>query len=177
MYANKLTKRVREKIISLTLYFLFFLFLILTGIFTFACTHETKYFVEVFHRDYQKTVLSIEVFPEEFFYIEYTNSRDLNPIIDVFQVGSEGCLYLIEERYPWFGVGQECHPSKEIFFKDGMVVVKINQKIRELPLRVAYTVIQILRVRDQEYPLHHFAESGEPLTVLITIKGGHNNSE
>lgn len=176
-YNKENIERVREIKNSLTLIFLLTVFFLLMGMEIRGVNLELKYFLEIIHRDSQERLFSVQVYPEEKFYLEYTNSRDLNPIIDVFQVGSEGSLHLIEERYPWYGVGQECHPSKEIFFKDGMVVVKMNQKMRELPIRVAYTVKQILRIRDQEYPLHLFADSGKPLTILITIQGGHEKSE
>jgi hypothetical protein len=178
LYVNKNEKkRASETMISLALYFLFIFFFLLTVMAINAYSQEAHYFLEVIHRDDQKNLLALEVFPEEIFYLEYTNSRDLNPVIDVFQVGVGSDFYLIEERYPWYGVGQECHPSKEIIFEDGMVVVKLNKKLKKLPLRIAYTVEQILKVRNQEYSLNHLAESGDPIDVLITVKGGQKNSE
>jgi len=163
--------------IFLPLAFLFIVLFLLTVIEISACPSEVKYFLEVIHRDNQEILLSIQVFPKDYFYLEYTNSRDLNPIIDVFQIGEESYFYLLEERYPWYGVGQECHPSKEIYFDGIMVVIKIQQKIKKLPLRIAYTVEQRLKVKNQEYLLNNLADSGEPIDIIVTDKGGRKKSE
>lgn len=144
---------------------------LLINIIAFACPSEAKYLLEVIHGNHQECLLSLPVFAGESFYLEYINSRDLNPVIDVFQVAEDGYFYLLEERFPWYGVGQEYHQSKEIYFEDGLVVVKVNKKLKKLRLRVAYTVEQILKVKNQEYLLSNLAESGEPLSILITIKG------
>ena len=121
-------------------------------------SQEIHYYLELIHRDNHKILLSIEVFPEEIFFLEYTNSRDLNTVIDVFQVEENGYFYLLEERFPYYGVGQEYHPSKDIYFEEGMVVVKLNKKMKKLPFRAAYTVPQILKVGDEEYLINHFVE-------------------
>ncbi len=166
--------------ITLTLNFLILLFVLLvllTNLNTFACPSKDRYFLEVIHRNNRESLLSIEVYPEVYFYLEYTNSRDLNPIIDILQVGEEGYFYLLEERYPWYGVGQEYHSSKNISYDGRWVVVKVNQKLKKLPLRVAYTVEQILRVKNQKYLLNRLAEGGEALDILITVKGGQERSE
>jgi hypothetical protein len=133
---------------------------------------EVQYYLELIQRDNQRILLSTEVFPEEIFYLKYTNSRDLNPIIDVFQVGENCYFFLLEERFPYYGVGQEYHPSKDIYFEEGMVVVKLNKKMKRLPFRVAYTVPQILKIRGEEYLLNHFAEGGAPLDIQIVRRGG-----
>lgn len=159
-------------IISLLLTFEFIFVFLFAGIKISVCSSDVKYFLEVIHGNNQETLLSLEVYPEDFFYLEYINSRDLNPIIDVFQVGAGDYFYLMEERYPWYGVGQECHPSREIYFEDGMVVVKINQEMKKLSLRVAYTVEQIIKINNNEYQLNRLAASGVPLDILITVKGG-----
>ena len=166
-------KRSREiYIISLLLTFEFIFVFLLVGTRISARSSDVKYFFELIHGENQEILLSVQVYPEENFYLEYTNSRDLNPIIDVFRVGKAGYFYLIEERYPWYGVGQECHPSREIYFEDGMVVVKIHQEMKKLSLRVAYTVNQVIRINKNTYQLNQFAESGDPLDILITVKGG-----
>lgn len=163
--------------ISLPLAFLFIFLFLLAGTEINGYSSEIKYFLEVIHRGNQETLLSIRVYPKDNFYLEYTNSRDLNPVIDLFQIGEEGYFYLLEERYPWYGVGQESHPSKEIYFEHEMVVVKINQKIDKLPLRIAYTVKQVLKFKNQEYLLNSLADSGEPIDIIVTDKGGRKKSE
>lgn len=117
-------------------------------------------------------MLTIEVCYGEIFFYKYTNSRDLNPIIDVFQVRDDGYFYLLEERFPWYGVGQEYHKLKDIYYEDGMVVVKLNKEFKVLTLRIAYTVEQRLKIKDMEYIINDLAKSGEAIDILIEVKGG-----
>jgi hypothetical protein len=164
-------------VISLTLLFLFLLCFLWASIIISGSLQSVHYFLKVIKRDSQVTLLSIEVCYDDIFYLEYINSRDLNPIIDVFRVGGKGYFYLLEERYPWYGVGQEYHQSKDIFFEDGMVVVRLNKEMNILPLRVAYTVEQILKVNNKQYLLNSLAKSGEAIDLLVEVKGGQGNSE
>ena len=163
--------------ISLTLLFLLLLCFLWVSIIIHASPQGVHYFLKIIKRDNQVSLLSIEVCYDEIFYLVFTNSRDLNPIIDVFQVGEKGYFYLLEERYPWYGVGQEYHQSKDIFFEDGMVVVRLNKEMKILPLRVAYTVEQILKVNNKQYWLNSLAKSGEAIDLLVEVKGGQGNSE
>lgn len=172
LYVNKLNNKVRERIISLTLIFLLtFLFLGDSWKLT-ANLEEEHYYLKIVHNKTQETLLQIAVSNKEIFYLQYTNSRDLNPVIDVFQVGKNGYFFLLEERYPWYGVGQEYHQEKDIIFKEDMVVVRLNKEMKILPLRVAYTVKQILKIKDKEYLLNSLAKAGEAVDLLIEKRGG-----
>lgn len=170
MCANNEIKKAREIFISLAFWVLIINLFFSNGTITSACQDEKQYFLEIIHSDSLDRLLSVKVEAEEFFYLEYKNSRDLNPIIDKFKIGNDGNIYLIEERYPWFGVGQECHPSRDIIFDDEMVVVKLNKKLEKLQLRVAYTVEQYLRLKNKNYSLSSLAKRGESIELHINIK-------
>lgn len=170
MYVNKEIKKAREIFISLAFWYLIINLFFSNGTVTIACQNEKQYFLEIVHSDSLYKLLSVKVEAEEFFYLEYKNSRDLNPIIDKFKIGEDGNIYLIEERYPWFGVGQECNPSRDIIFDDGMVVVRLNKKLEKLQLRVAYSVEQFLRLKNKIYSLSSIAKSGESIELHINIK-------
>ncbi len=172
LYVNKYDHKVRERKISLTFLFFIFLLLLLTGFELIAGLWDENYFLKIINSKTQETLLKIAVSNKEIFYLEYTNSRDLNPVIDIFQVGEDGNFFLLEERYPWYGAGQECHQAKDIYFEDNMVVVRINKEMKILPLRVAYTVEQILTVKNEKYLLSSLAKRGEAINLIIKVKGG-----
>lgn len=172
LFANKEMKKARENIFSLAFWLFIICYILSISALISACQSENHFVLEIVQKDNMDKVLSIKVEPEEIFYLEFRNSRDLNPIIDKFKIGTDGSFYLVEERYPWFGVGQECHPSRDITHEDGMVVVKLNKKLEKLPLRVAYTVDQILKVKNKNYLIGSIAEKGKAIEICISIKGG-----
>ena len=77
-----------------------------------------KYYLEIINRKNDSIVVKMEVSVRDKFYLEYVNSRDLNPIIDTFEIRENGIFCLLTEEYPWYGAGQECHTSKDIKFSD-----------------------------------------------------------
>lgn len=176
--SNKISlTRVRRAIkFLLTLNSLIVLIIICNSQFNqniYGCTNkDVKYCLEVIHRSNQEILLSVEINPGDLFSLEYKNSRDFNPVIDIFKVSERGLFLLIEERFPWYGVGQEYHASKNIYYVNNWVVVKVDRKLKKLPLRVAYTVQQLLKAKGQEYLLNNLVEGGEPIDILISVKGG-----
>lgn len=176
MYVNKNDKGVRE-LISLTLLFVLILYFSGYNLIAHSCSPEKHCFLKIISKESGATLLTIEVCYGEIFFYKYTNSRDLNPIIDVFQVRDDGYFYLLEERFPWYGVGQEYHKLKDIYYEDGMVVVKLNKEFEVLTIRVAYTVEQKLTIKDIDYIINDLAKSGEAIDILIEIKGGQKNNE
>jgi hypothetical protein len=170
LYVNREIKKAREIFISLAFCFFIINIFFLNSTAISTCQGQNQYFLEIINSDSSDRLLSVKVEAEEFFYLEYNNSRDLNPVIDKFRIGVDGYIYLVEERYPWYGVGQECHPSRDIIFDDGMVVVKLNKKLGKLQLRVAYTVEQYLKIKNKIYLLSSIAKSGESIELHINIK-------
>lgn len=166
-------KEIRETIlVSLIIFFvLFILYFIKNEI----VNTETKYYLEIINRKNSDILVKIEVSVRDKFYLEYINSRDLNPIIDTFEVKESGKFTLLTEEYPWYGVGQEYHISKNIKFTDKMVIVNVNREMEKLSLRVAFTVEQKIKYKDREFILSSLANMGDPVDIIIANEGGKNN--
>jgi len=134
-----------------------------------------KYYLEIINRKNDSIVVKIEVAVGDKFYLEYVNSRDLNPIIDTFEIREDGIFCLLTEEYPWYGVGQECHASKDIKFTDKLVIVNVNSEMKVLPLRVAFTVEQKIKYKEKEFILSSLTDRGDPVDIIITTEGGTND--
>jgi len=134
-----------------------------------------KYYLEIINRKNDSIVVKIEVAVGDKFYLEYVNSRDLNPIIDTFEIREDGIFCLLTEEYPWYGVGQECHASKDIKFTDKLVIVNVNSEMKVLPLRVAFTVEQKIKYKEKEFILSSLTNRGDPVDIIITTEGGTND--
>ncbi len=133
---------------------------------------QTQYYLEIINRKNDSTLVKIEVAVGDKFYLEYTNSKDLNPVFDTFEVREEGIFCLLAEEYPWYGVGQEFHTSKDIKYSDKLVIVNVNREMKILPLRVAFTVEQKIKYKEREFILSSLTNKGDPVDIIITIEGG-----
>jgi len=136
---------------------------------------ETKYYLEIVNRKKSSVLIKIEVSIGDKFYLEYINSRDLNPIIDTFEIRENGIFCLLTEEYPWYGAGQEYHTSKDIKFTDKLVIVNVNREMEKLSLRVAFTVEQKIRCKEREFILSSLTDRGDPIDIIIATEGGINN--
>lgn len=153
---------------------IFFLFLNLYFIKNEVVNAETKYYLEIINRKNNNILIRVEVSIGDKFYLEYINSRDLNPIIDTFEIRENGIFCLLTEEYPWYGVGQECHTSKDIKFSDKLVIVNVNREMKKLSLRVAFTVEQKIRYKEREFILSSLTDKGDPIDIVIATEGGIN---
>ncbi len=154
---------------------IFFIFLNLSFMENEEVNARTKYYLEIIDRKNNNILLKIEVFVGDKFYLEYINSRDLNPIIDTFEIRENRIFCLLTEEYPWYGVGQECHISKDIKFSDKLVIVNVNREMEKLSLRVAFTVEQKIRCKEREFILSSLTGRGDPVDIIIATEGGINN--
>lgn len=136
---------------------------------------EIKYYLEINNRKNDSIVVKMEVSVGDKFYLEYINSRDLNPIIDTFEIRENGIFCLLTEEYPWYGVGQEYHNSKDIKFTDKLVIVNVNREMKILPLRVAFTVEQKIKYKEREFILSSLTDRGDPIDIIIATEGGTND--
>lgn len=128
---------------------------------------KEKYFLEIINPRKNKILIKIEVSIGDKFSLEYINSRDLNAIIDTFEIIEGETFKLLTEEYPWYGVGQEFHISQNIKFTDTMVIVNLNKKIKKLSLRVAFTVDQKIKFNGCEFILSNLIERGELVDIII----------
>lgn len=137
--------------------------------------NQIQYYLEIINRKNDSIVVKMEVSVGDKFYLEYINSRDLNPIIDTFVVIEGGKFYLLTEEYPWYGVGQECHTSKDIKFTDKLVIVNVNREMEKLSLRVAFTVEQKIKYKEREFILSSLTNRGDLIDIIIATEGGTND--
>jgi len=168
-----LTRIIRETLkVSLII---FFVFLNLYFIKSEAINTETKYYLEVVNKKSGIVLIKIEVSFGDKFYLEYVNSRDLNPIIDTFAIREDGIFCLLTEEYPWYGVGQEYHASKDIKFTDKLVIVNVNKEMKKLSLRVAFTVEQKIKYKEKEFILSALTNKGDPVDIIIDTERDIND--
>jgi len=153
---------------------IFFVFLNLYFIKNEVVNAETRYYLEIISRKNNNILIRVEVSIGDKFYLEYINSRDLNSIIDTFEIRENGIFCLLTEEYPWYGVGQECHISKDIKFSDNLVIVNVNREMKKLSLRVAFTVEQKIRCKEREFILSSLTDRGDPIDIIIATEGGIN---
>jgi hypothetical protein len=136
---------------------------------------QTQYYLEIINRKNASILVKIEVDVGDKFYLEYINSKDLNPVYDTFEIRENGIFCLLTEEYPWYGVGQESHPSKNISYSDKLVIVNVNREMKILPLRVAFTVEQKIRYKEREFILSSLTNRGDPIDIIIATEGGIND--
>ncbi|MEA1939617.1 MAG: DUF1850 domain-containing protein [Candidatus Caldatribacteriota bacterium] len=139
--------------------------------------NQTQYYLEIINRKNDSILVKTEVVVGDKFYLEYINSKDLNPVYDTFEIREEGIFCLLTEEYPWYGVGQECHASKDIEYSDKLVIVNVNREMKVLPLRVAFTVEQKIRYNGEEYILSSLADRGNPVDIIIATDEGDINDK
>jgi len=137
--------------------------------------NQTQYYLEIINRKTDSILVKIEVAIGDKFYLEYINSKDLNPVYDTFEIREEGIFCLLTEEYPWYGVGQECHASKDIKYSDKLVIVNVNREMEKLSLRVAFTVEQKIKYKEREFILSSLTNKGDPVDIIIDTEGGMND--
>ena len=137
--------------------------------------NQIQNYLEIVNRKNDSVLVKIEVVVGDKFYLEYVNSKDLNPVIDTFEIREDGIFCLLTEEYPWYGVGQEFHASKDLKFTDKLVIVNVNREMKILPLRVAFTVEQKIKYKEREFILSSLTDKGDPVDIIIVTEGGTND--
>ena len=137
--------------------------------------NQIQNYLEIVNRENDSVLVKIEVAVGDKFYLEYINSKDLNPVYDTFEIREDGIFCLLTEEYPWYGVGQEFHASKDIKFTDKLVIVNVNREMKILPLRVAFTVEQKIKYKEREFILSSLTDKGDPVDIIIVTEGGTND--
>ena len=137
--------------------------------------NQIQNYLEIVNRENDSVLVKIEVAVGDKFYLEYINSKDLNPVYDTFEIREDGIFCLLTEEYPWYGVGQEFHAYKDIKFTDKLVIVNVNREMKILPLRVAFTVEQKIKYKEREFILSSLTDKGDPVDIIIVTEGGTND--
>lgn len=116
-----------------------------------------------------KAVLVLPVNINDRIYMDYVHSLDKTPVRDVFAVGRNGVLILLEERYEWYGAGLAFHPEGKgriLLEKDGARVL-INRPCHPFYLRVGRIANHTLTVNSRQIPLLEVANGGDLLAMAI----------
>ena len=107
--------------------------------------------------------------PGDHFTIEYRHSSDHTPVRDLFQIGDDGEIVLIEESYGWFGAGLESHPDVgKIDLSGDWTQVRLNRPFPRFLLRVGEVTDQILTIHDRKVPLLSIAKGRESVWIRTT---------
>ncbi len=133
--------------------------------------HPTAPYALAIYNQEEKLLYSAAVSPEEIVTLRYRHSSDGTPVVQIFQVGENGTLDLLEEQYSWFGAGLE-HGSGHRFTYEGdtVRVSGYDRKFSELFIRVARTVPQELEVGGEILQLTDLAPGGSRLLLRIEEK-------
>ena len=102
--------------------------------------------------------------------LSYRHSSDGTPVVQIFQVGDDGYLYLLEEQYSWHGAGLEHGSGYDFSFEGDTVRItgyKDERRLERLFLRVARTVPQELEVNGEVVQLSDLAPGGTRLFLQV----------
>ena len=107
--------------------------------------------------------------PGDHFTIEYRHSSDHTPVRDLFRIGEDGEIVLIEESYRWFGAGLESHPDVgKTDFSGNWTRVRMQRVFPCFLLRVGEVTDQILTIHDRNVPLLSIAKGRESVWIRTT---------
>ena len=109
--------------------------------------------------------------PGDRFTIEYHHSSDHTPVRDLFTIGDEGEIILIEESYLWYGAGLESHPDVgKTDFSGDWTRVRLHRPFPRFLLRVGEVANHVLTLHGRDVPLLSIAKGGD--SVWIRTKKG-----
>ena len=107
--------------------------------------------------------------PGDHFTIEYRHSSDHTPVRDLFRIGEDGEIVLIEESYRWFGAGLESHPDVgKTDFSGNWTRVRMQRVFPCFLLRVGEVTDQILTIHERKVPLLSIAKGRESVWIRTT---------
>jgi len=105
----------------------------------------------------------------DFFTIEYRHSSDHTPVRDLFTIGDEGEIILIEESYLWYGAGLESHPDVgKTDFSGEWTRVRLHRPFPRFLLRVGEVANHVLTLHGRDVPLLSIAGRRESVWIRTT---------
>jgi len=103
------------------------------------------------------------------FTIEYRHSSDHTPVRDLFTIGDEGEIILVEESYLWYGAGLESHPDVgKTDFSGDWTRVRMHRPFPRFLLRVGEVANHVLTLHGREIPLLSIARGRESVWIRVT---------
>jgi hypothetical protein len=107
--------------------------------------------------------------PGDYFTIDYRHSSDHTPVHDLFRIGSDGQIVLIEESYRWYGAGLESHPDVgKTDFSGEWTRVRLHRPFPQFLLRVGEVANHVLTLHGQDVPLLSIAKGGDSIWIRAT---------
>jgi len=103
------------------------------------------------------------------FTIEYRHSSDHTPVRDLFTIGDDGEIILVEESYLWYGAGLESHPDMgKTDFSGDWIRVRMQRVFPRFLLRVGEVANHVLTLHGREIPLLSIAKGRESVWIRTT---------
>jgi len=107
--------------------------------------------------------------PGDRFTINYRHSSDHTPVRDLFTIGVEGEIILIEESYRWYGAGLESHPDVgKIDFSGDWTRVRLYRSFDQFLLRIGRVANQVLTFQGRDVPLLSISKGGDSVWIRTT---------
>ncbi len=121
----------------------------------------------------RKVLFEFPVRQGDRFFLDYVHSSDKTPIHDIFEIGREGEMILVEESFSWYGAGLEFmdRDGASVTFHDGKIRVHLHRRFASLLLRVGWVANQTLRFPGRIVPLNEIARGGELLKIWVAPRG------
>lgn len=117
----------------------------------------------------EEVLLESSVKRGDCFAIEYRHSSDHTPVRDLFRIGDEGEIVLIEESYQWYGAGLESHPDVgKTTFSGDLTRVRMQRVFPRFLLRVGEVANHILKLHGRDIPLLSIAKGRESVWIRTT---------
>jgi len=100
------------------------------------------------------------------FTIHYRHSSDHTPVRDLFTIGEDGEIILIEESYLWYGAGLESHPDVgKTDFSGDWTRVRLRRPFPRFLLRVGEVANPVLTLHGRELRLLSISKGGDSLWI------------
>jgi hypothetical protein len=133
-----------------------------------ACEQENL-ILQIVRTSGEKVLWESPVKRGDQFTITYRHSSDHTPVRDLFKIGDEGEIILIEESYRWHGAGLESHPGVgKTDFSEGWTRVRMHRVIPRFLLRVGEVANHTLVIHGRSVPLLSIARGRESVWIRVT---------
>lgn len=134
---------------------------------------ERTFLLRVENPDSQEVLLDLPVKPGEEIYLNWIHSSAKTPVQDIFLVGDNGEMLLVEENYQWYGAGLEFtdYGGVQVAPKGKDTRTVLERHFPYLLLRVGWVADQKLTVNEKTIPLSEIAEGGRLLKIWVVEAG------
>ena len=126
---------------------------------------------KIIHVKTEKLLYECPVAEGDQFYLDYIHSSAKTPVHDIFTIGEQGEIILVEENFSWFGAGLEASDTEDV----KVVYDQEHKKIRVLQhrifpnflLRIGRIANHRLTCRAETIPLKRLAQGGELVHIRV----------